>query len=189
MDYEAIVKKVKSELTDKRFRHSMGVCETAVKLALQYGGNIEKIKLAAILHDCAKEIPRNNLLSTAQSFGIVLNDIECREPILAHAKLGAKVAQLHYGIEDPEIIRAIELHTTGAADMSLLDKMIYLADAIEPGRDYNGVEELRSLAAENLDEAILATYDHVIRYLLNERGLLHPATIEGRNALLIQMRS
>lgn len=189
MNYDEIVKKLEKRLSSKRFKHSQGVAETAVALAKRFGGDPLKARLAGILHDCAREVPRNTLLQTAEAFGIVLGDIERLEPALVHAKLGAKIAQAEYGVNDVEILQAIALHTTGGPSMTLLDKIIYLADFIEPGRTYPGVDNLRLLADTDLDRAVLAACDQTIRFLLEERGLLHPDTIEGRNALLTKMRS
>lgn len=188
MTYDEIVTKLKKQLSPKRFKHSQGVEETAVILAKRFAGDPVKAKLAGILHDCAKEVPKNILLQTAEASGIVLSDIERLEPVLVHAKLGAKMAQSEYGVTDAEILQAIALHTTGGPVMTLLDKIIYLADFIETGRDFPGVEELRLLAETDLDLAVLAACDQTIQFLLKERGLLHPATIEGRNALLTKMR-
>lgn len=188
MNYDEIVKKLEKRLSSKRFKHSQGVAETAVSLAKRFAGDPLKARLAGILHDCAREIPRNNLLQTAEASGIVLCDIERLEPVLLHAKLGAKMAQTEYGVIDAEILQAIALHTTGGPVMTLLDKIIYLADFIEPGRNYPGVDNLRQLAGTDLDCAVLAACDQTIKFLLEKRGLLHPATIEGRNALLTKMR-
>jgi predicted HD superfamily hydrolase involved in NAD metabolism len=188
MIYTDTIDKLRSRLSPKRFQHSQGVSQTAEKLAERYGADPGKALLAGILHDCAREIPSNNLLHTAQAFGIVVSDIERLEPVLLHARLGARIAQTEYGINDPEILQAITLHTTGGPEMSLLDKIIFLADYIEPGRDFPGVDKLRSVAELDLDRAVIAAYDQTIRYLVSQQGLMHPATIEGRNALLIKMR-
>ncbi|MCX7780842.1 MAG: bis(5'-nucleosyl)-tetraphosphatase (symmetrical) YqeK [Negativicutes bacterium] len=180
--------KLRGKLSGKRMRHSEGVMKSAAELAERYGANVEKAKLAGILHDCAREMPRNNLLQSAKAFGIVVSDIERQMPLLLHAPLGSKIAQAEYGIDDPEILSAIALHTTGAAKMTLLDKIVYLADFIEPGRDFPGVDTLRLLAKLDLDKAVLQAFDQSIRYILEHKGLIHPATIEGRNTLLMTMR-
>lgn len=188
MTYAEIIKKLEKRLSGKRFSHSMGVAETAVALAKRFGSDVDKARLAGILHDCAREVPSNTLLQTAEASGIVLCDIERLEPVLIHAKLGARMAQAEYGVTDADILQAIALHTTGGPVMTPLDKIIFLADFIEPGRDYPGVDALRLLAKTDLNRAVLAACDQTISFLLEERRLLHPATIEGRNALLTQMR-
>ena len=165
--------------------HSVNVSKTAEKLAGRYGADQRKAKLAGILHDCAREIPTAELLQMSRTFGIVVNQVEFSMPVLLHAALGAKLAQREYAVEDPDVLRAIALHTTGDANMTLLDKIIYLADCIEPARKYPGVETLRILAAENLDKALLAALDHSLNYIISQQSLIHPATVAARNDLLV----
>ena len=188
MNYDEIAIKLAQRLTGKRFKHSVGVSETAAVLAKQFGGDVAKSQLAGILHDCAREIPKSLLLQRAVAFGIVVDDVECYEPVLLHAPLGAKLAQIEYGIEDEDVCRAIALHTTGAPEMTLLDKIIYVADCIEPGRSFPGVDKLRHLSKTNLEIALLAAYNHTLQYIIDEGGLIHPATVNGRNSLLITLR-
>lgn len=184
MKYNQAADKLSKALSPKRFNHSLGVSKTAAKLAEKFGEDIEKSKLAGLLHDCARSISNNNLLQMAEAFGIVVDDVERYQPILVHAPLGAYLAKSDYGIDDPEILKAITLHTTGAANMSRLDKIIYLADCIEPNRDFPGVDKLRKLAAKDLNAAVLEAFDQSLQFVI-ERGLLiHPATVEGRNYLL-----
>ncbi len=189
MDYETITKKLAQRLSAKRYKHSMGVSETAVILAERFGADTNKAQTAGILHDCAREIPRNTLLQRAEAFGIVVDDVERQEPVLLHAPLGAEVARVEYGIDDIEICRAIVSHTVGGPEMTLLDKIIYLADFIEPGRSCPGVDKLRLLAEKDLEAALLAAYDQTLRYIVGEGGLIHPATVAGRNSLLIKMQA
>ena len=189
MDYHEILVILTKELRPARFRHSRDVSRTAVRLAECWDIDIEKARLAGILHDCARNLKGDELLSAAQSNGLELGDIEKLQPALVHAPLGAILAQRRFGVADPEILQAIRRHTTGAAHMSPLDKIIYLADCIEPGRNYPGVEQPRELAEKNLDAAVLVAYDHSIRFVLGGGGLLHPNTIEGRNSLLMEMKA
>ncbi len=186
--YQKIQKKLAAKLSRKRYEHSLRVSETAATLAERFGVDINQARLAGLLHDNARDLPNNILLQMAQAFGIVLNDVERFEPVLLHAPLGAKIAQAEYGVGDTTILHAISLHTTGGPYMTLLDKIIYVADAIEPGRSYPGVDEIRLAAQKDLDTVLLATYDHSLRYLLICQGLIHPATIEGRNALIIEKK-
>ncbi|WP_425060643.1 hypothetical protein SCACP_13800 [Sporomusa carbonis] len=186
MDYKQAVDKLSHTLSPKRFSHSLGVSRTAAELAARFGENIEKARLAGLLHDCARGIPSNNLLQMAESFDIVMNDVERCQPVLLHAPLGACLAQKEYGVDDPHILRAIALHTTGGRDMSTLDKIIYVADFIEPGRDFPRADKLRSLALQDLDAGLLACFDQSIHYVIDQNLLIHPATIEGRNYLLLQ---
>lgn len=186
--YEEIVEKLAKTLSPKRLRHSLGVSATAAELAERHGADPAKARLAGLLHDCARGMPSNLLLQKAEAFAIVLNDVELREPALLHAPVGAKLAGTEYGIDDPEILSAIRWHTTGGPAMGLLDEIIFLADYIEPGRDFAGVDKPRSLALTDLDAALLAVYDQTLIHLVEKRGLIHPATIEGRNSLLYKMK-
>jgi predicted HD superfamily hydrolase involved in NAD metabolism len=186
MNYEEILKKLTRHLSDKRLKHSLGVCETAVNLAERFGADREKAKLAGILHDCAKEVPDGDLLQMAACFGIVIDEVEKAAPVLLHAKVGAKLAQVDFGVTDREILQSIRMHTVGGPAMTALDKIIYLADFIEPNRAFPGVENLRQIALEaSLDEAIIAAFDQSIAFVVKAEGLLHPATVAGRNRLLL----
>lgn len=176
--------KLKSSIPEKRYVHSLGVSEAAVKLAALYGADVEKARLAGLLHDCARGLSNNNLLQIAEASDIVVTDIEKRAPVLLHAPVGAYIAARDYGINDREILRAITVHTTGGAEMSLLDNIIFLADYIEAGRCFPGVEKLRELAARDIKEAMLAAYDESLIYLISKKAVIHPSTLQGRNALL-----
>jgi len=183
---EEIHKKLAKTLSSKRLKHSDGVSATAVRLAGLYGADLEKACLAGMVHDCAREMANNILLQTAEAFGILVTDVDKREPILLHAPVGAVVARRDYGVQDPDVLQAITWHTTGGPGMSLLDNVIFLADFIEPGRSYPGVERLRALADNNLRDALLAAYDQTLEHLMAKGSLIHPATVAGRNALLLK---
>jgi len=185
---EELVKKLKMHLPAKRLAHSLAVSATAAELAAKYGADVAKARLAGLLHDCARGMSSNLLLQAAAASGIVMFGVEQREPVLLHAPVGAVIARRDYGVDDPEVLSAIRWHTTGKAEMTLLDEIVFLADYVEPGRSFPGVERLRALAASSLPEALLAAYDQTLRYLLAEGGLIHPATVEGRNALIMKMK-
>lgn len=189
MDYEDILTELSTMLSPKRLQHSIGVSKTAVEMAERFGGDKVKAGLAGLLHDAAREVSIADLLPRAQAFGIVVSDIEKAQPILLHAPISAKLAEIKFGVRDAEILQAIFLHTTGSAHMSLLDKIIYLADVIEPSRNFEGLEEIRKIAQRDLDKALLLALDQSIFYILEEGGLIHPATIEARNDLLIKQRT
>lgn len=184
MEYNQARDKLAKVLTAKRFQHSLGVSQTAGDLAGKYGVDVQKARLAGLLHDCARNFSNDNLLQKAEAFAIVMKDVEYCQPVLLHAPVGAYLAKMEYGVDDQEIIDAIRLHTTGGPNMSTLDKILYLADCIEPSREFPGIDKLRSLAATDLNAALLAAFDQSLLYVI-ERGLLiHPDTIEGRNYLL-----
>lgn len=184
MEYNQAADKLSKVLSPKRFHHSLGVSNTAAELAEKFGEDTEKARLTGLLHDCARGVSSNNLLQMAVAFDIVVDDVEHFQPVLLHAPLGACLAKSEYQINDLEMLEAITLHTTGAANMTRLAKIIYLADCIEPSRNFQGVDKLRALAFADLDAAMLEAFDQSLHYVI-ERGLLiHPATIEGRNYLL-----
>lgn len=186
MDYKQLVTQVSKILSAKRLQHSVGVSKTAEKMAECFGCDQIKARIAGILHDLAREIPPQELLQRAQAFGIVVNDMEKAEPILLHGPIAAQLAKAEFQIDDIEILQAIFLHTTGGPHMSPLDKIIYLADVIEPNRNCGDLEELREMAYIDLDKALLMALDQSISYILAQGRLLHPASIEARNELLIK---
>lgn len=186
---EEIIQKLKTNLDEERFIHSLGVMKTAAKLAAQYGADTNKAEIAGLLHDCAKCMDTVIQLKIAKNFGILLDDIEKQEKALIHGPIGALLAKRDYGITDDEILSAIKNHTTGDINMSLLDKIIFLSDFIEPGRYFPGVDELRVKAFKDLDDAIIYALDSTIRFVLNKGSLLHPKTISARNYILMQRES
>lgn len=175
-------------LPPKRFKHSLGVYETALKMAEHYGMPQEKVAFAALLHDCGREVPTDKQVEKAEELGMEVDYVERRQPILLHAKMGAYFAEHKYGITDPEILEAIRLHSTGAPDMTELDMIVYLADLIEPGRDFDGVEKLRKVCFENLEKAMVKSYANTIEYLLDNKLLIHPDCIFGYNQLIVKLK-
>lgn len=185
LGHDDIKTKLKSSLTGHRYQHSLGVADVAVELARRYGGDENKAYGAGLLHDCAKGLGNDQLLQTALAFGIVRDDTERVCPDLLHGPVGAMLAWKEYGVDDPEILTAIALHTLGAEGMGLLAKIIYVADYIEPNRRFPGVDDLRVLAQQNLDQAVFRAMDHTIAYVLHQGLPLHPQTVRARNSLLL----
>lgn len=177
--------KLKDLLSEKRYQHSLGVEKVAVDLAKTYNVPLEQAALAGLLHDFAKGLGNDLLLKKAYEFDILVGDVEQRAPYLLHGPVGARMVQRELGITDQGVLQAIALHTTGAKEMTLLDKIIYLADYIEPARIFPGVEEIRKLSFMDLDKALLLATDSTLAYLLKRRALIHGQTIEFRNSLLI----
>lgn len=175
---------LEQRLSPRRFQHSLAVSHTAAKLAKHYGADAEKAQLAGLLHDYARELPTNSLLKKCENFGIVMHTADRKDPVILHAPLGAELVARELAIDDKEIYQAIALHTTGGANMSLLDKIIYLADCIEPHRHYPGVDKLREAAEVDLDFALFAAFDHSLLYLIDQKSWIHPNTIAARNDLL-----
>ncbi len=189
MALRELKQKLKTNLGEQRFLHSLNVMETAAKLATRHNANREKAKIAGLLHDCARNLDTEHQLKMANYFGILLDDIEKRERVLIHGPLGAAIAKHDYGIIDEEILNAIRIHTTGDAGMGRLDKIVFLSDFVEPGRCFPGVEDLRTKAFIDLDDAVVVAFDSVIRHVLTKGSLLHPRTILGRNFILMQRES
>lgn len=182
---DGIISKLKESMTESRFKHSLGVMETSMILARRYGANTEKAELAGLIHDCARDIPLDTQLKMAENFGILLDDIQKHEPVLIHGPLGAEIARDVFDIHDEEILNAVRLHTTGDKNMTLLEKIIFISDYIEPGRCFPGVENLRVKAFKDLDEALTAAFDSTVRYVMERQGLLHPRTVNARNYILL----
>lgn len=178
-EIKKIRKKVKKVLDKERFAHTMGVAYTAECLAMANGMDMEQAFLAGLLHDCAKCIPNEEKLSLCKKHGIILSDVELRNPYLIHAKLGAFLAKTEYGVTDPEILHAIEVHTTGTPHMSELDKVIFIADYIEPNRDKaENLKEVRQKAFADLDDALLQILSDTLHYLGKTDKEIDPSTEE-----------
>ena len=177
----AIEKELKKELTKERFEHTRGVMYTAACLAMRYGCDMRKAMLAGLLHDCAKHIPNEKKLKLCKKNHIELTQAELDNPSLIHAKLGAFLAKNQYDIEDSDILHAIRVHTTGAPEMNLLDKIIFLADYIEPNRNKaQNLSIIRELAFQDIDKAILQNLSDTLRYLdeNKEKGSIDPMTLQ-----------
>jgi predicted HD superfamily hydrolase involved in NAD metabolism len=175
---------IKSRLSPRRFQHSLQVAEVASDMAEYYGVNQEKAYLTGLLHDYAKGIPAAELLLIATENNLLENEVDQLLPDLLHAPVGAFLLEKELAIADKEILQAVKSHTLGSLDMNDLDKIIFLADMIEPGRDFPGLERLKCLAWRNLDEGMLFGLESTIKYCLDQRRLLHPLTIEVRNHFL-----
>lgn len=189
MTIEEMRQLLRASLKPKRFRHSCAVHDTALELAAFYAADRDKVAVAALLHDCGREVPTPESAARARALGLAPGPIECAQPILLHAVLGPWFAREKYGVTDPDILEAIRRHTTGGAGMTDLAKIIFLADMTEPGRDFPGVEELREASRRNLDEAMLLAYENTLRYLLDQQLLIHPDAVAGYNELVLARRA
>ena len=182
---EDIRSKLKLNITPNRYKHSENVMEVAVKLAKKYGVNVNKAAIAGILHDCARSKSEKELYELCDKFGIELDEIKRRQPALLHGYVGEFIAKIDYGIEDKEILNAIRVHTTGKENMSIFEKIILIADYIEPERNFPGVEVIRELAYKDIDNSIVQAFDTTIKYIIKVGGLIHPDTIKARNYFLL----
>lgn len=178
---------LEKRLKPSRFKHTCGVVKTAYKMAKHYGSDLHKAMVAAALHDYAKNMSSESLLAYADQNGIETDWVMRNSGELLHGLVGAKMVAEELQIQDEEILKAIAYHTVGRVGMGLIEKIVYLADAIEPGRsEYQGLESLRTLAFEDLDEAIFLSVAGTLSYVL-DRGLpIHPSSLELYNSLVIQ---
>ncbi|MEH2942374.1 bis(5'-nucleosyl)-tetraphosphatase (symmetrical) YqeK [Lachnospiraceae bacterium KK002] len=175
-----IEKKLKKELDKERYTHTLGVMYTAAALAMAHHANLEQAMYAGLLHDCAKCVSSRDKFKLCKKYDIPISPSEERSPFLLHAKLGAFFAQKYYETDDEDILHAIQVHTTGAPNMNTLDKIIYIADYIEPNRDKApDLEEVRKMAFEDLDRTMLKILSDTLDYLKRKGGELDPMTMES----------
>jgi len=181
------LQKLRGMLDAKRLNHSLGVRDVAVYLARLHGAEPDRAALAGLLHDCARNLPGGELLALARSYGIPVSGVEQVLPVLLHAPVGARLVREQFGVEDEAVLGAIARHTLGDGTMHLLDKVVFVADKVEPGRRFSGVENIRALARRDLNRALLACFDMAIGLALRDGRLLHPQMIDARNRLLLEM--
>lgn len=186
LEYEEFYEIVKSKLSEKRFRHTEGVVQRAIEYAKIYNEDTQKVKIAAILHDVAKEIPEEESYARLEKYGVKLDDIEKRNFNLIHSILGAEIAKNEYGLEN-DVVSAIRYHTTGKENMTTLEKIIYLADATEPNRNYMNnenelsLDELVELIKTNIDEGLEYTLKWNLQSILRRNLLIHLDTVKAYN--------
>lgn len=183
MDRDKALKLVKEQMPEKRYIHTLGVMETAINLAEKYQANVKKAEMAAIFHDYAKFRSKKEMekIIIEQNMPKQLLDFHSE---LWHAPVGAYLVRLEAGIDDEDILQAIRYHTTGNKDMKLLDKIVFLADYIEPGRKFPGVDDVRETANENLNQAVIMALKNTIKFLLDKNQRIYPDTLETYNTLV-----
>ena len=169
--------KLKKHLDEDRYEHTLGVMYTAGALAMRYQENIRSALIAGLLHDCAKCIPTNKKFKMCSKYHLEVSETERSNPSLLHAKLGAYLAEKKYHVRDEAILSAITFHKTGKPAMSLLEKIVYVADYIEPGRrELPNMAEIRRLAFENIDECIYQILQDSLNYLNTRNITVDPMT-------------
>lgn len=174
VNLQKMAKKLKKYLDEDRLWHTLGVMHTAAALAMVHGIDMEKAQLAGLLHDCAKCVPSKEKFKICKANDIPVTDFEKDHPFLLHAKVGAWIAREKYGVKDPEILEAIVWHTTGKEKMSVLEKIIYIADYIEPARDKaQRLSEIRKLAFQDLDRCMYEILKDTLEYLSD-----HPEDVD-----------
>ncbi len=181
-DKNRLIEYIENQMTEKRRNHTYAVAEEAKKLARRYGEDLERAELAALFHDLFRGVTEKALNGYVRQLGLPSSYLNNAN--LAHSKIAAYLMERDYKIEDRDMINAVSFHTTGRANMSRLEKIIYLADAIEPGRAYPGIEELRELAYEDLDRACLKSLEHSIDYVTCRGLYLDQDTVKARDYLI-----
>ena len=167
-----LIKTLEQELSYKRFIHTLSVAGTASSLAMCYGADLEKAETAGLLHDCAKCMDVRKMQKVCEKAGLTVSSFEADSGSLLHSKAGSVLKEEKYGITDPDMINAIRYHTTGRPGMSLLEKIIFVADYIEPGRfTAKNLPLIRRLAFSDIDEALMKILYDTLVYL-NSTGLV-----------------
>lgn len=179
LNIKEIETKLEKNLSKKRFLHSISTKNTAIELAMHYNYNVYKAALAGLLHDCARDISTEEKLNLCKTNNIILTQAETNNPDLLHAKLGAIIAKKIYNVNDKEILDAITCHTTGKPNMTLLDKIIYIADYIEPNRmKFNNIDFIRKLTKTSLDKALIEILKNTLNYLNGKKKTIDTKTLE-----------
>jgi predicted HD superfamily hydrolase involved in NAD metabolism len=161
-----IEEKLKKELTENRYRHTMGVTYTACALAMVHGANLSQARMGGLLHDCAKCIPNSEKIEICKKKKIPVSEFEIEHPVLLHAKLGAYLAKKEYGCDDKAVLDAITWHTTGRPAMTLLEKIVFVSDYIEPNREKQpNLAEIRKLAFTDIDQCMYLILRDTVDYL------------------------
>lgn len=174
---EQFIEIIRGRLTPARFRHSLAVAEEAERLARKYGADPAKARTAGILHDILKDAGEDAQLQIFQDFAILLDNVERQAPKLWHARAGAVFIEKVLGVEDRDIVTAVRYHTTGRAGMSLLEKVLFIADFTSADRDYKDVDVMRRLADEDLSAAMRYALSYTIRDLVKKQAAIHPDTL------------
>lgn len=178
IDKIEMIRRLESELKYTRFVHTMGVAYTASSLAMRYGEDIHKAETAGLLHDCAKCLDLKKMQKVCDKAGEPITDLERNSTSLLHSKAGSVLAAKEYGVTDPDILNAIRYHTTGRpGGMSLLEKIIFIADYIEPGRDQaEDLDIVRPLAFRNIDQTMITILRDTLDYLDRSGAKVDPMT-------------
>ncbi len=180
MDKKDIIKELNKTLDNKRFAHTMGVAHTAACLSMSEGLDPDRAFLAGLLHDCAKYMKEKEFIDYCEKHDIEITDVERANPALLHAKAGAYIARVKYGVTDEDVLSAIRWHTTGRPDMSALEAVIFTADYIEPNRSHDPeLPEIRKEAFDDLNRAICHIYMNTMNHLNSSEKTLDPMTEEA----------
>lgn len=190
MTQEQMIARLKTELNEHRFNHTLGVAAEARRLAGLFGADPDKAYTAGLLHDCAKNFSAERVGEYCEKYSVTLDPYCKKEKALVHAFLGPVVAKEDYGVDDEEILSAIYYHTTAKADMTPMEKLIYIADMTEPGRKMEQSAELRSmLDSGDVDGALIHAIGSSICFVIKKGNLVHPDSLYARNYLIENRRN
>lgn len=188
MDREKMIEIVKEQMTDHRFQHTLGVAATAAELANRYGADPLKADTAGLLHDFCKFWDKERMKSIILESPVIPSDLLHYDKELWHAPVGAAVVREQLGIEDSDVLDAITYHTSGRPGMSLFEKILWLADYIEPGRQFPGVEVVREMAQQDLNLALVQALGNTITFLVKQKKRIYPLTLETYNDLVQNLK-
>lgn len=188
LSIEEIKLYLKENLIEQRYIHILGVAETAKKLAILNKISEEKAEIAGLAHDVAKNLSKARMKEIMEENNIILSAVEERNPNLWHSIIAPIEAKEKLGIEDEEILDAIRWHTTGKEDMSILTKIIYISDMIEPSRNFDSIEDIRKFTFENLDKGVYYGLTHSIEFLLIKNLLIDENSMRARNYFLFNSK-
>ncbi|MFR1324090.1 MAG: bis(5'-nucleosyl)-tetraphosphatase (symmetrical) YqeK [Ezakiella massiliensis] len=183
-ELEKVLEFLRENLDDFRYGHSIRVMETAVELARIHGVDEEKAQMAGILHDSGKWKSREKTLQKVQDWGIILSEEERAEYNLVHGALSTYIAKNIFGIEDEDVLNAIKNHITGRPAMSDLEKIVYIADMIEPARNYEFIDDFRAMAKVDLDRAMYEILNENLAHLIRNDRYIAGSSLEARNYYL-----
>ena len=180
--------KLKSIIDTKRYLHSVNVEDTSLALATYHQADLEKAKIAGLLHDCGKNITAEEIRYMNIDISVIPENILSYNELI-HGHVGSLIAKKVFEIDDDDILNAIKWHTTGRENMSIIEKIVYVADYIEPARSFDGVETLRTAAYEDIDKCILLCTETTIEEVMRKKKLIHPNTVLLRNEAIKKLTS
>ncbi|GLC88528.1 bis(5'-nucleosyl)-tetraphosphatase (symmetrical) YqeK [Lysinibacillus piscis] len=183
MEREQYLAAVQPRMPEKRYIHTIGVMETAIDLAQRYGEDVKKAETVAILHDIAKYADIAWMEQIVRDEELDARLIGWGSELL-HGPVGAYIAESEFGITDEDMLNAIRFHTTGRVGMSRLEKILFVADMIEPNRQFDGVERLRKKAQKDLDKAVRACIRHTLAFLIDTKRPIYPVSLECYNDVM-----
>lgn len=181
---DIIKKDLKTVLDKNRYEHTLGVVKSAIHLAKKYGEDVYKAEIASLLHDYAKQFDEDTKKKLKKKYNIKFDKVEKESQQLQHAIFSEVIAKHKYDIKDDDVLNAIRYHTTGREDMSKLEMIVCLADYIEEGRDFSGVDEIRRLSEISLEDALYFATNNTICHLCQKNVLVHNYTLKARNYFL-----